>query len=342
MPHHTRIMLKPALCALAISMSLAVHAEEIQIPGLDMPVAVAAQPEPTPAAAEESRIIKVERGSKDLPTVPVDLIQRNNGETQRQASAPVDTRQDVVISNGRNTMIPISRGQINRIVTPFEFPVIQTVSAAEITTVDNVLYVTAHDGQPVTMFVTPEDDESLALSLTLLPQNIPPIQANLIFGQSVPGAAGAEGVAGSGAIGGMSGAGYSGQAKRWERSQPFMDTLRDIMRELAFGNLPRGYSFANLLSGDRIPACHQPGVEYDFSNAQYILGHDFRIYISVAKNVSGSPLELDHGACTHPQRVATSVWPHEVLEPGQKSEVFLVTRIPQTKAQSSTRPSLIN
>jgi conjugal transfer pilus assembly protein TraK len=246
----------------------------------------------------------------------------------------VETRQDVVVASGTNTLIPISRSQINRLVTPFDSPNIQTVSQAEISTSGNVIYVTTQDDQPVTMFVTPEDDESVAISLTLLPQSIPPIQANLIFGRSIQG-----GAVGMPAMGSTA---YSGTARKWERSQPYMDTLRSLMREMAVGKLPRGYSFGALRSGDSIPACAQPALSFDFSKSQLIQGHDFRVYVAVAENISGQTVEFDHGACSHPNRAAVSSWPHEMLEPGQKTEVFVVTRVPAIAADTSVRPSLLD
>jgi conjugal transfer pilus assembly protein TraK len=246
---------------------------------------------------------------------------------------PIESRQDVVVASGTNTLIPISRGQINRLVTPFDNPHIQTVSEAEISTSGNVIYVTTQDEKPVTMFVTPEDDESVAISLTLLPQGVPPIQANLILAKNVQGLASGMPVTSS--------TNYSGQARKWERSQPYMDTLRSLMREMALGNLPRGYSFGALTSGNKIPACAQPSLSFDFSKSQLIEGHDFRVFVATAENVSARTVEFDHGSCTHPHRAAVSAWPDEVLEPGQKTEVFVVTRVPTEVPQSSTRPSLL-
>jgi conjugal transfer pilus assembly protein TraK len=360
-PSHKRLL--PAAIALAVTLSLNVTAQErVPVPGVTFPVSAASAPVSTPTApssqpeaktgtspsatvapkpavqpeARQARLVQVDPADADLPAVPASVIRPT---PPRRPSEPVETRQDVVVNNGTNTLIPISKGQINRIVTPFESPEIQTVSSAEIYAQDNVIYVTTTEDQPVTMFITPEDDEAVAISLTLLPQSIPPIQANLLFSQSVPGSSVGAGTQGALPAGSLA---YSGQAKRWERSQPFMDTLRNIMRELALGNLPRGYSFAQLQSGDSVPDCVQQGVNYDFSNAQYVLGHDFRIFIVVAENNSAQHLEIDHGACTHPNRAAVAVWPHEILEPGQKTEVFLVTRIPQVQANTSTRPSLLN
>ncbi len=345
-----------ALGTLVAAMTIAplVHAsEEIKIPGLNMPVAASVQPvepqtapeakqnkhegqvnpgqsaAPAEPAEVPKRLVLVENSAKDLPPVPASVV------PQRQApNKPVETRQDVVVASGTNTLIPISRSQINRLVTPFDSPNIQTVSQAEISTSGNVIYVTTQDDQPVTMFVTPEDDESVAISLTLLPQSIPPIQANLIFGRSIQG-----GAVGMPAMGSTA---YSGTARKWERSQPYMDTLRSLMREMAVGKLPRGYSFGALRSGDSIPACAQPALSFDFSKSQLIQGHDFRVYVAVAENISGKTVEFDHGACSHPNRAAVSSWPHEMLEPGQKTEVFVVTRVPAITADTSVRPSLLD
>jgi len=363
LPHR---LARHAFLAIAISTAYPAIAnnEEIQVPGLNMPVAastveesavqpqepskiatrgaerVAAASEPAgsaPAAAEtkqeerKSRLVHVAPGSADNPAVPASVLARPKVD-----STPVETRQDVVVSSGTNTLIPISKGHINRIVTPFENPIIQTVSQEQITKRGNVIYVTTQNEQPVTMFVTPDDDETVAISLTLLPQAIPPIQANLIFTKSVQGLA-----PGSAAYSGPGGQAYSGQARKWERSQPYMDTMRAIMRDLALGQLPKGYSMNTLANGAQIPACAQPNLTFDFNSSQLIEGHDFRIFVAVAENISAKAQEVDHGACTHPHRAAVSAWPNEVLEPGQKTEVFVITRVPREIPQGSVRPSLL-
>ena len=335
---------KPAALVMAMAAVMpAIAQEQIQIPGMNMPVAASTQPQafakPTPSPEsvperqedpqeeKKPRLVAITPGSAENPSVPASVVKK---PTPVQ---PVESRQDVVVASGTNTLIPISRGQINRLVTPFDNPHIQTVSEAEISTSGNVIYVTTQDEKPVTMFVTPEDDESVAISLTLLPQGVPPIQANLILAKNVQGLASGMPITSS--------TNYSGQARKWERSQPYMDTLRSLMREMALGKLPRGYSFGALTSGNKIPACAQPSLSFDFSKSQLIEGHDFRVFVATAENVSARTVEFDHGSCTHPHRAAVSAWPDEVLEPGQKTEVFVVTRVPTEVPQSSTRPSLL-
>ncbi|EKF8205599.1 MULTISPECIES: type-F conjugative transfer system secretin TraK [Pseudomonas] len=335
---------KPAALVMAMAAVMpAIAQEQIQIPGMNMPVAASTQPQvvakpaPSPESGPERqeepqgekkpRLVAITPGSVENPSVPASVVKK---PTPVQ---PIESRQDVVVASGTNTLIPISRGQINRLVTPFDNPHIQTVSEADISTSGNVIYVTTQDEKPVTMFVTPEDDESVAISLTLLPQGVPPIQANLILAKNVQGLASGMPVTSS--------TNYSGQARKWERSQPYMDTLRSLMREMALGKLPRGYSFGALTSGNKIPACAQPSLSFDFSKSQLIEGHDFRVFVATAENVSARTVEFDHGSCTHPHRAAVSAWPDEVLEPGQKTEVFVVTRVPTEVPQSSTRPSLL-
>lgn len=365
---------KPAalLLALAVYHQAALAQEQIQIPGMNMPVAASTQhstPSPQAAAVRQqvateaaadarghdddlgeatqsaqpdarsghkARLVQVTPGSAENPAVPASVMPKS-----LPPAPPVDTRQDVVVSNGTNTLIPISLGQINRIVTPFDNPKIQTVSQAQIDTSGNVIYVTSEDAQPVTMYVTPADDESVAISLTLLPQKVPPIQANLVFAKSLQGSAAAPGASnGTGYFNSISA--YSGQAKKWERSMPYMDTLRELMRDLALGKLPRGYSMGAPVNGGHVPACAQPNLSFDFAHAQLIEGHDFRVFVATAQNISATTVEFDYGNCTHPNRAAVSVWPREVLEPGQKTEVYVVTRIPMDVPDTSVRPSLLN
>ncbi|CAM3173913.1 conjugal transfer protein [Pseudomonas floridensis] len=335
---------KPAVLVLAMAAALpAVAQDQIQIPGMNMPVAASVQPhvvakpvatpesvserQEEPQTEKKQRLVAVTPGSAENPSVPASVMKKP------VPTQPIESRQDVVVSNGTNTLIPISRGQMNRIVTPFDVPKVQTVSTADISVSGNVLYVTTSEDKPVTMYVTPDDDETVAISLTLLPQGVPPIQANLILAKNVQGLASGLPVTSS--------TNYSGQARKWERSQPYMDTLRSLMREMALGKLPRGYSFGALTNGNKIPACAQPSLSFDFSKSQLIEGHDFKVFVATAENVSAKTVEFDHASCTHPQRAAVSAWPDEVLEPGQKTEVFVITRVPTEVPQSSTRPSLL-
>lgn len=289
---------------------------------------------PPPTVPDKKDILQVDGGGRgnDLPKVPSAVAKTHKNE---ESVPVVSSYQDVVVQPGVNTIIPASISHLNRIVTPFEKPVVQSISSAEIKIFENVIYVSAKDDTPVTMYITPKDDESVAISLTLAPKKVPPIQANLILGQPMSG----QGSPGAGAGAGYR---YSGQAKKWEESQPYEESIKGIMRALALQKLPKGYSIGKLGQFDTLPACAQGGMSFDFSRSQVILGHNFKVVIGLVRNNSVTPEMFDETSCTHPNLAAVAAWPENMLEPGQRTEVYIVTRVGEAPAEESSRPSLLN
>ncbi|WP_411961108.1 type-F conjugative transfer system secretin TraK (plasmid) [Pseudomonas mandelii] len=290
-----------------------------------------AQPVKSTEAPKAAKMVQVTPGqANDLPAVDAPVVR---GPAAVRAE-PIKTMQEILIAPGVNTIIPVALSHLNRIVTPFENPIVQTVTDAETKVVKNIVYVSTTSETPVAMYITPKDDESLALSVTLAPQKIPPIEANLILD---------EGRSGQKTLGGQGGRRhYSGVARKWEESQPYMDSIRGIMRAIALNKLPKGYSLSNLAPGDTVPACYQDGLDVDFSRSQVMLGHNFQVLVAVASNTTNQPLLVDETACTHPNLAAASVWPNNLLEPGMKTEIYIVLRVGEEQTDDSQRPSLLN
>ena len=74
---------------------------------------------------------------------------------------------------GVNQLVPVALGHLNRIVTPFAQPRVNTTSQASTEVRDHVIYVAPSEPVPVTLFITEADSEQQALSLTLVPKRIP-------------------------------------------------------------------------------------------------------------------------------------------------------------------------
>ncbi|EKT4478448.1 type-F conjugative transfer system secretin TraK [Pseudomonas putida] len=272
--------------------------------------------------------------SRQQPAAPRDIQDVPQTVMQNLAppAAPIETNQTIVVKPGVNTLIPISISQPNRIITPFGRPVVKTLSTATIDVSQNVIYISPKDKNPVALYITEKGDESAAISLSLLPQKIPPMQANLVI--STPLSEGVTGMEGSTA--------FTAKAKQFEQSQPYMDTIKIIMRSLALGEIPQGFSISKLHPGYAIPSCHLPGFEFDFSKAQLIKGHDYNAIVATVRNVSGRTLQFDEMACTHPLLAATAVWPKNVLEPGERTELYVATRSANTIVRAAKRPSLLD
>lgn len=285
--------------------------------------------------SEDPAILGITGGgaSDDLPTVPSSVA----SSAPAKEVAPVASLQEVPVVPGVNTIIPAAVGHLNRIVTPFEKPIVQTVSGAKIMVKENVIYVSTKDESPVTMYITPKEDESVAISLTLAPRRVPPIQAQLVLVDSMAG-----GALNAPTSGGRSGHfRYSGQARKWEQGQPYMETIKGIMRSMALGQIPKGYSIGKASGYDTIPACYQEGIHFDFRAGQLLMGHSFQVSVGVARNTSKQPVMFDETACTHPSLAAAAAWPRNMLDPGEATEIYIVTRVGEAPAEESSRPSLL-
>jgi conjugal transfer pilus assembly protein TraK len=95
----------------------------------------------------------------------------------------IPSRLEYIVAPGVNTLVPISINQINRLVTPFEHPVVQKVKQEGVTVnvKDNALYVSTSDSNPASLYISEKGDESVAISVSLVPQKIAPVQATLML-----------------------------------------------------------------------------------------------------------------------------------------------------------------
>jgi len=260
----------------------------------------------------------------ETPSVPARLL----SEAKREAEAAAAPQQTLRVSPGVNEIIPVAQGHLNRIITPFDSPKVRTVSVATTQIEGNVVYVAPADENPVTLYVTPGDNEELALSLTLAPRRIPPREIRLTLD--------AEQYRKLGSL-------QSGQerpsAASGRLSQDYVAELKQTFRALALMRTPRGYSLRAPLAGE-VLRCTQPGLVTTIG--QTLEGRDLLVMVGTAKNSGLVPLELDERSCAFESQetVAVAAWPKVWLEPGEMSELYIaVRRTPD--AETTARPSLL-
>lgn len=289
-------------------------------------VAIAFQP----ALAEEDGI----------PIVPVSAVTNTNGAPPPKlpvpASDPVQVASPgtevvlnsagtVIMRRGVNELIPVAVHHLNRIVTPFSTPVVKTGANAEVSVEDNVIYVATADTAPVTLFINEEGNQDVSLNLTLVPRRIP---AREVFLNVEDGL--------------LAGNGFgSSKADRWERSQPYVETIRTVFRGLALGELPQGYSLGRFPANRQAPNCIMEGLEFKFKGGQLLSGHNMQVSVGVVQNISSSPIEIREAVCGGWDVTAVAAWPNNMLMPGQKSEIYVAERISRTTKATNKRPSLL-
>lgn len=269
------------------------------------------------------------------------LSPRKSNEKEKKLRVNNDTR--IVLRPGMHELIPIARNYANRIVTPFRNPEIVstgTQSASknnkagecgEICVKGNVVYVSTNRESPISMFITEEGSEETALSVTMLPRNIPPREVFLELPAGLRANKTAEDIVRSNNF----------EAESFERSLPYVETLRTMMREVAQGRIPSGYTLGKTAGARNIPSCAQAGLAFNFKNGQRLTGHNLDIYVGVVTNSSGDIIEFDEMSCSTRQTAAVASWPLHVLAPGEKTEVYVVMKEARKPVGSTERTPLI-
>lgn len=270
----------------------------------------------------------------NIQPVPSHIVQPT-----RRSDDP-QSRQEIIVEPGVNTLIPISLGQINRIVTPFERPTIQRLQLdnVKVTVEGNVVYVYTSNTGPVAIYISEKGDESVSISLSLVPQGIPPVQVTLMLARKLNNIGSSP----------MMYAGSETKAKKWEQKDSYVETIRNILRTVALGDIPPGYALGNLAAGVSIPNCHfstgtvQDYIQYNFDGGQFINGSQFSVIVGVAQNTGPTTVTVDESLCTHPRMAARALWSRNTIEPGQKTEAYFVIRNDQrqVRVDDGVRPKL--
>ncbi|MBU2952236.1 TraK domain-containing protein [Marinobacter sp. F3R08] len=236
---------------------------------------------------------------------------------------------EVVTSFGQTELVNVALGHPTRIVTPFMQPNVLKIDQDAIVSVkQNVIYFASDAKTPVTLHIREEGYEAQSISLTLLPQKIPPREIIV----KIPRQEMADAIAF---------AGRNKKAEKWEKSEPYEKTLVNLMTTLAKGDVPSGYRVRDFRPSDEAPLCQQRGLRFEFSNGQVITGNDFTVYIGTAVNAAQQPIEFVETNCASREVASVSAWPEVYLLPTQKTEIFVVDKDQGPDSRLQRRRSLI-
>jgi conjugal transfer pilus assembly protein TraK len=311
--------------ALLLIISMSISAQELPSTGLtahphnDNKTAEATSLPDMPGTVTDQSPLQVE-----LP--PVDASVLNTPPQQAATSVAPQTLQ---VKPGINELMPIAVGHLNRLVTPFDNPVVTTTSQATTRTQGKIVYVATADETPVTLYITPGDNQDIALSLTLIPKRIPAREIHLSLDQET----------------------YK-RLTQWQRQnttssgqpvnqeQDYITTLKQLFRDLGLQKTPAGFSLRDPSQSEQIH-CHQDRVR--IRTGQLLEGQEMLIFVGVARNTGVIPIEFDERACasTQDEVLAVAAWPKVVLGPNESTELYVAVRR-KDEAAITVRPSLLN
>jgi conjugal transfer pilus assembly protein TraK len=311
--------------ALLLIISLSTFAQELPHTELTAP------PHKDNKALETTPLPDMPGTVTDQPPLQVELppVDASVLNTPSQQVATYVAPQTLQVKPGINELMPIAVGHLNRLVTPFDNPVVTTTSQATTRTQGKIVYVATADETPVTLYITPGDNQDIALSLTLIPKRIPAREIRLSLDQET----------------------YK-RLTQWQRQsttssdkpanqeQDYIATLKQLFRDLGLQKTPAGFSLRDPSQSEQIH-CHQDRVL--IRTGQLLEGQELLIFVGVARNTGVIPIEFDERACasTQDEVLAVAAWPKVVLGPGESTELYVAVRRKDETA-ITVRPSLLN
>jgi conjugal transfer pilus assembly protein TraK len=246
---------------------------------------------------------------------------------------------DQMVTPGKLAAFGVALGHTNRIVTPFADFDVWSASGETFETRQNVFYIAPTSTDPITLFVTPKDDERLALHLMLSPADIPPAEIHLKLVDAT-GALILPAALGVGAE--PSGVALPLPADPSFESAPHESAIADLLRAVVAGHVPPGYGAASMNAVH--PRCRMVGgVTASFSQGQRFVGSAYEVFVGVARNGGGAHATFLEEWCAGPDVAAVALWPAVHLAPGAASELFVVRRRAAIApaAPERSRPSLL-
>jgi conjugal transfer pilus assembly protein TraK len=311
--------------ALLLILSLSISAQELPPTGLTAP------PHQDNKALETAPLQELPGTVTDQPPLQVELppVDASILNPPPQQAATSVAPQTLQVKPGINELMPIAVGHLNRLVTPFDNPVVTTTSQATTSTKGRIVYVATADETPVTLYITPGDNQDIALSLTLIPKRIPAREIHLRLDQET----------------------YK-RLTQWQRQnttssdkpanqeQDYITTLKQLFRDLGLQKTPAGFSLRDPSQSEQIQ-CHQGRVR--IHTGQLLEGQELLIFVGVARNTGVTPIEFDERSCasTQDEVLAVAAWPKGVLGPGESTELYVAVRRINEPAVM-LRPSLLN
>lgn len=228
---------------------------------------------------------------------------------------------------GRTENAVIAKDKLNPIITPLANPKVLTVDEFESRVEGSVVYVTTSADTPISMFIADIDDPSrAAISLQLTPENLPaPVEIRI----EAP-------------LSNMSG-NVSASSKSdalFRHDSPYVEDIKSIMQSLGKQQIPQGFTLEEVTRDLHLASiCHN--INLNFIPGQLLSGHDSRIVIMVAQNNGVTASIFEEAYCAGENVMAVAAWPKVRLEPGERTEVFILMRLPQGKSGEEFRPALL-
>lgn len=287
----------------------------------DHPGSSDAQSTPSPITEEQPKLKKRPKIPDKAPEPPKESASNKKQELDLGLQSGITIKP----KPGRTESVIVAKGKLNRIVTPYAEPKVLTVDNVETKIDGSAVYIATDSATPVSMFIS-DAETGDAASLQLSPQELmTPVEIRIEADASK--AAQAE-------------VGSSKTDRLFRQDSPYINEVKTIMQNLGKQHIPQGFTLEEVTDELRSKAfCHDPNLAY--WPGQLLSGHDSRIVVLIGQNNGNAPVIFEEAFCASEDTMAVAAWPKVRLEPGEKTEIYLLLRLPEGKSGEEIRPALL-
>lgn len=282
------------------------------------------------AAAEQERVATTEQLRAQLPAEATPA-QSTFMDQVMSSYAPV---QKLKLTPGDNIMVPVAVGLMNRVSTTFNMAAVKTHESKSIIEVDGgVVYITIKEMKPVGLLIYEEGVPESAVSITLVPDNVPPVmisadisvtQEMLVKSQQYREEVKADEMR----------AQAEDVAKSQNYSPEYVTRIKEILTPIGQGKIPDGFS----MSADLRDVPSEPcSVTLPQHVGQRLIGSQEFVDVVAIKNTTKHPYALSEKMCLGDGVMAVAIYNTAILQPGQGTEVYIMRDKLYEQSRSSTR-----
>lgn len=288
--------------AFALTLASGLAAAEV-VDGVELP----------PIPGKTTKVANTPEAKPSSGNSLVSKYRLNEAPPSDEVRRPLELR----VKPGFNELVTIAKGHVNRIVTPFEKPIIRTSSNMEVHQEGSDIYLTTPDETTVAMFIL-DASGGPAISLSLLPRSAPPREIRLILEkgqgreeQYIPTAA----------------------ALATETQAPYVSAMTDVLTEIARGKIPSGYQLLDPDADDHV-LFYCPIAASKTDLRQVVAGSKWKVGVTRVRNQSHYAIEVRESDCQAEGRLAVALYPSAVIEPGEEAELYVVIQRDRQKTSS--------
>lgn len=218
-----------------------------------------------------------------------------------------------------NILVPVGQGLMNSIATNFNMVAVRTSDGnAVLEVVDGYIYATLNSNDPVGLIMYEEGVLDSQVSVTLIPISAPPVIVDLTINLTDKMKNDAQA--------------YLDKIKREREDEIAMEVadsyssehnrrIIELLKPVALGDLPRGFSLTNDTPNWLTKPCQTPIYQY---TGQRLTGGKEVIDVVLLKNDTDSVYQVREEMCLSNDVIAVALFSKSYLEPGDETEMYIL------------------